>query len=172
MAKEGLSGVRGILQSLLDFQAKNGFNRDDLLLLLGLLNVTMAMNLLQKRMDSGDGVAVSSEASGSGEPLAALGQLLSARGKGGEGAGLAAPLAGLLGREANLPALISTVAGLLNQQSATPRGGGAGPAPEPAGSGENAGKPPAEEDAERPAERSGPRPSVRRDPLRWDFGRK
>lgn len=168
MAREGLSEIRGILQSLLEFQAKNALNRDDLLLFLGLLNVTMAMNLLQKRMDSGGEVQAPSAAGGNAEPLAALGQLLAGRGKGAEGAGATAPLAGLLGREANLPALISTVAGLLKQQGGAPSGGGKEPAP----AGENEGKAPGDEDTERLAERTTPRPVARRETLRWDFGRK
>ncbi|MDI6710733.1 MAG: hypothetical protein QME76_08650 [Bacillota bacterium] len=172
MAREGLSEIRGILQSLLDFQAKNALNRDDLLLFLGLLNVTMAMNLLQKRMDSGGEVHTSPAAGGNAEPLAALGQLLAGRGKGTEGAGAAAPLAGLLGRDANLPALVSTVAGLLKQQGGAPSGGGGEPAPEPARPGESAGEAPTGEEKERPAERPAPRPAARREPLRWDFGRK
>lgn len=168
MAKESLSEIRAILQGLLEFQVKNALNQDDLLLFLGLLNVTMAMNLLEKRVQgkSDTPTAVSTV----GDPLAALGQLLGE--KRHDAAGLAAPLAGLLGRgDANLPALLSNLAGLLKPPgTVTPAGAGDKTAPQPPP--DEAENPPAAKEEARIVERFPLRSAGRRDPLHWEFGKK
>ncbi|MGC7846459.1 hypothetical protein ACP3TJ_05225 [Desulforudis sp. 1088] len=112
-------GALGMLLDLLQFQVRHGLSQDDMLLFMSVYNTSLILEILERRIAAPKGRA---DAVPLRDPLAALGQLLSGRGKETESAGAGQQPAGPPNRQgANLQALLPALLTLL-QTSPRPPG--------------------------------------------------